>query len=266
MRGSAPSAEPRRVISARPRVISAARALSPKPRPSEMPGGDRDHVLGGAAQLHAAHVGRGVDAEARRRERALQRAGDIRDPSSRSTLAAGWPAAISSAWFGPESGATRLASCPVASTTRRESSRCVAGIEALRERDHERVGAQAQRGGRLGVGRGGQRERDQLGLGGLARQVEQHGLRRRPRAGCRAGSGGSRAAPPARRRRAGRGRRARPCGPPARARPRTPCPTSRRRRRAPALLSARPDPGSRARPAGRAPRAAGSRASRRSRA
>ena len=35
--GRPPSRSPRRVISASPRVISAARALSPKPSPSEMP-------------------------------------------------------------------------------------------------------------------------------------------------------------------------------------------------------------------------------------
>ena len=34
---SAPSATPSRIISARPRVISATRVLAPKPRPSEMP-------------------------------------------------------------------------------------------------------------------------------------------------------------------------------------------------------------------------------------
>src|SRR5712691_3259707 len=37
VRGSAPSATPRRVISARPRVITAARVLCPKPRPSRIP-------------------------------------------------------------------------------------------------------------------------------------------------------------------------------------------------------------------------------------
>ena len=35
--GLAPPATPRRVISAMPRVINAALALSPKPRPSQMP-------------------------------------------------------------------------------------------------------------------------------------------------------------------------------------------------------------------------------------
>ena len=34
---SAPSASPSRIISARPRVMSAMRVLAPKPRPSEMP-------------------------------------------------------------------------------------------------------------------------------------------------------------------------------------------------------------------------------------
>ena len=45
--------------------------------------GDRDHVLGRAAELHAAHVRRRVDAEAGRRERALQRRRDLRRPGSR---------------------------------------------------------------------------------------------------------------------------------------------------------------------------------------
>ena len=49
------------------------------------------------------------------------------------------------------------------------------GIEALGERDHERLGSQAQTGGGLGVGRRGQRERDQLGPGRLAAEIEQHG-------------------------------------------------------------------------------------------
>ena len=35
--GCAPIATPRRVISARPRVMSAARALKPMPRPSQAP-------------------------------------------------------------------------------------------------------------------------------------------------------------------------------------------------------------------------------------
>ena len=57
------------------------------------------------------------------------------------TLAAGWPAAISSAWLGPESGATRCGSWPVAATMTSQQQPVRRGIEALRERDHERARA-----------------------------------------------------------------------------------------------------------------------------
>ena len=67
----APSATPRRVISARPRVISAARAFSPGRRGSpslrrqavDQAGGDGQHVLHRAADLDADRVGRAVDAQ-----------------------------------------------------------------------------------------------------------------------------------------------------------------------------------------------------------
>ena len=54
--GSPPRATPRRVSSARPRVMTAARVLSPAPRPSAMPDGDGDDVLQHAAHLAADDV------------------------------------------------------------------------------------------------------------------------------------------------------------------------------------------------------------------
>ena len=52
-----------RVISARPRVISAARAFCPRPRPSQMPAAIAMHVLHRAADLDADQVVAGVDAQ-----------------------------------------------------------------------------------------------------------------------------------------------------------------------------------------------------------
>ena len=72
VRGSASNDAPSRVISASPRVISAAFALSPKPSPSETPAARRDHVLRRTAQLDADQVGVGVDAQTRCRDRLLQ--------------------------------------------------------------------------------------------------------------------------------------------------------------------------------------------------
>ena len=65
----APSARPKRTSSAKPRVVSAAAALAPSPRPVTMPDGDRQHVLGRAADLDAAHVGRLIGPEGARRQR-----------------------------------------------------------------------------------------------------------------------------------------------------------------------------------------------------
>ena len=62
---SAPRATPRRVISASPRVTSAARALRPRAHAVGDAGGDREHVLDRAADLDADRIGRGVDAQAR---------------------------------------------------------------------------------------------------------------------------------------------------------------------------------------------------------
>ena len=69
---SAPAASPSRAISARPRVISAALALSPAPSPSQAPAGERDHVLGRGAQLDADQIVVEVDAEHRRVEEVLE--------------------------------------------------------------------------------------------------------------------------------------------------------------------------------------------------
>ena len=63
--GFAPAAIPSRVISARPRVISPALPLSPKPSAVRRPGGDRDDVLERAAQLDADEVAVDVEPEPR---------------------------------------------------------------------------------------------------------------------------------------------------------------------------------------------------------
>jgi hypothetical protein len=62
--GSPPIFMASRAISARPRVISAARVLWPKPSPSLAPAGDGDDVLQRAAHLDAHHVVGHVHAEA----------------------------------------------------------------------------------------------------------------------------------------------------------------------------------------------------------
>ena len=63
--GRAPPGLPSRDISARPRVISAAFALSPSSSPSTHARGERDHVLRGGAELDADDVRVQVDAECR---------------------------------------------------------------------------------------------------------------------------------------------------------------------------------------------------------
>ena len=75
--GSAPSASPSRAISTRPRVTSAAFALSPSSRPSTRAGRERDHVLRGRAQLDADHVVVHVDAEEARVDRLLEPAREL---------------------------------------------------------------------------------------------------------------------------------------------------------------------------------------------
>lgn len=61
--GWPPSATPRRAISARPRVTSAARCSQAESVADA--GGDRHHVLDGAADLDADQVVVGVDAQMR---------------------------------------------------------------------------------------------------------------------------------------------------------------------------------------------------------
>ena len=105
MAGSPPIATPSRVSSARPRVMTAARVLSPTPRPWAMPAGDRDHVLERAAQLAADDVVVGVDAEQPALQERLRARRPPRGPRWRSR----WPrpgrAMISRAMFGPVSAA-----------------------------------------------------------------------------------------------------------------------------------------------------------------
>ena len=110
---SAPSATPSRAVSASPRVISEARVLSPKPSPSAMPHGQRDHVLDRAAELAADHVGVGVRPEVGRVAGRLQlpRPGRRRRRRSRSRPAA--PRRSRGPGSGPESTATRSGPAPV---------------------------------------------------------------------------------------------------------------------------------------------------------
>ncbi len=72
----APCASAKRVISAEPRVSSAARALSPRPAPDGDAAGDGDDVLQRAAQFDAGHIGAAVKAQGRRGKLRLQATGD----------------------------------------------------------------------------------------------------------------------------------------------------------------------------------------------
>ena len=64
MRAWPPAATARRVISARPRVISAAMVLVPRPKAGADAGGDGDDVLERRADFDADGIGVGVEAEA----------------------------------------------------------------------------------------------------------------------------------------------------------------------------------------------------------
>ena len=68
VRGFAPIATPRRVISARPRVVIAAFALSPEPERVDRAGDDRDDVLQRPGELDAKEVAVAVEAQGRARE------------------------------------------------------------------------------------------------------------------------------------------------------------------------------------------------------
>ena len=61
--GRRPAPRPSRAVSASPRVISEARRVVPEAHPGGHPAGQRDHVLAGAAELAADHVGVGVGPE-----------------------------------------------------------------------------------------------------------------------------------------------------------------------------------------------------------
>ena len=61
-----------RAVSARPRVITEAVVLSPKPSPTAIPTDERDDVLVGAAELAAHHVDAGVGPERRRVHESLE--------------------------------------------------------------------------------------------------------------------------------------------------------------------------------------------------
>ena len=98
---------PSRVISARPRVISPALPLSPKPEAVGRARGDRDDVLQRAAQLDADDVRRSRRAGTRGvpTARLIRRASSW--SSAPTTADAGSPRAISAARFGPDRAAIR---------------------------------------------------------------------------------------------------------------------------------------------------------------
>ena len=102
----APSATPSRVISTRPRVISAMRVLAPKPSPSRQAGADGQHVLDRAAHLDAGDVGGGVGAEARRTTGRVPACRRSRSSLEAMVIAVGRPAPTSVANVGPDSTAT----------------------------------------------------------------------------------------------------------------------------------------------------------------
>ena len=101
----APSATPKRVISARPRVIRAARALSPSSQRVRDAGGDRHDILDGPADFDPDHVVGRINSQ----RSAVQRIGHalakiVGAPATVS--AAGKLRATSIAKLGPESGPT----------------------------------------------------------------------------------------------------------------------------------------------------------------
>ena len=75
---SAPSATPKRVISASPRVSSADLGVVAEAQPVADAGGDADDVLQRPGQLDADQVEVGVDAEAVGAEALLHPAGQVR--------------------------------------------------------------------------------------------------------------------------------------------------------------------------------------------
>jgi hypothetical protein len=95
-----PQATTRRVISARPRVMSAATELCPRPRPCANAGGDGDCIFQRAPEFHAYNVRVGVNPKAGIAEFLLHRSREscIRDAM---VIAVGSPRATSSANDGP---------------------------------------------------------------------------------------------------------------------------------------------------------------------
>ena len=135
--GSAPIATPSRVISASPRVISAARGLCPSPRPSRIPAAIGDHVLERTRRARPRRR-RGPSRPGRSASRraAVRRA---RWPRRRAaaTTAVGWPWQTSIAKLGPESAANRASGSHSANTSRHERQRVV--LDALGRADHQRT-------------------------------------------------------------------------------------------------------------------------------
>ena len=98
----APSARPKRTSSAKPRVVSAADGAGAEPAAGDDAGRDGEHVLGRAADLDAAHVGRMIGPEGARAERLRQRRARALSSRAASVTAVGRPRATSAAKLGPD--------------------------------------------------------------------------------------------------------------------------------------------------------------------
>ena len=114
--GSAPSAAPSREVSASPRVMRLALVLSPKPMPSAMPTARAMTFLTAPPSSQPT-----TSALVYGRKYGVVQASWSRTHASSSeqatTLAAGWPLAISLARFGPDTTATRSKGTSATSAT-----------------------------------------------------------------------------------------------------------------------------------------------------
>ena len=118
--GCAPAATPRRVISARPRVMIPALAESPKPSPSTVPAASATTFF--SAPASSTPIRSGFVYTRNRSDDRTDASSAASSPSSDATTdPAGLPAAISRARFGPDSAATRRpgSSCATTSLMRR---------------------------------------------------------------------------------------------------------------------------------------------------
>ncbi len=155
--GRAPIATARRVISAKPRVISAARAEAPRPGAVDHAAGDGDDVLQRAAELGADHVVGQVEAQAAGGEAGLQRAAEARGRRRRASARSAGRAAISPAKPGPVRAASgRPGACGGGDLGLQAQA---AGVDALGAEDERRVGQRGGVGGEEGLGRLGRQRR-----------------------------------------------------------------------------------------------------------